>query len=38
MNWSVAIYGAVVIFAVVYYYTHGRLVYDGPVVLVKKDL
>ncbi|KAL8882745.1 MAG: hypothetical protein Q9198_000309 [Flavoplaca austrocitrina] len=38
MNWSIAIYGVVVSFAVVYYYTHGRLVYDGPVVLVKKDL
>ncbi|KAL8819984.1 MAG: hypothetical protein Q9223_001689 [Gallowayella weberi] len=38
MNWSVAIYGAVVIFAIVYYYTHGKYVYDGPVVLVKRDL
>ncbi|KAI4219915.1 MAG: hypothetical protein L6R36_007991 [Xanthoria steineri] len=38
MNWSIAIYGAVVFFAVVFYNTHGKFVYDGPVVLVKKDL
>lgn len=38
MNWSIAIYGAVVFFAVVFYHTHGKFVYDGPVVLVKKDL
>ncbi|KAI4192638.1 MAG: hypothetical protein LQ346_004218 [Caloplaca aetnensis] len=38
MNWSVAIYGAVVVFAVTYYYAYGRHVYDGPVVLVKRDL
>ncbi|KAL8849423.1 MAG: hypothetical protein Q9221_005595 [Calogaya cf. arnoldii] len=38
MNWSVAIYGAIVLFAVFYYHTHGKFVYDGPVVLVKRDL
>lgn len=38
MNWSVAIYGAVVIFAIFYYHTHGKFVYDGPVVLVKRDI
>ncbi|KAL8754835.1 MAG: hypothetical protein Q9199_004056 [Rusavskia elegans] len=38
MNWSIAIYGAVVIFAILYYHTHGKFVYDGPVVLVKRDL
>lgn len=38
MNWSVVIYGAVVMFAVVYYHAAGRYVYDGPVVLVKRDL
>ena len=37
-NWSVVIYGAVLIFAVGYYYVHGRHVYDGPVVSVKRDL
>ncbi|KAL8901257.1 MAG: hypothetical protein Q9207_005289 [Kuettlingeria erythrocarpa] len=38
MNWSVAIYGGVVVFAVMYYYAYGRHVYDGPVVLVKRDI
>lgn len=38
MNWSIAIYGVVVIFAIFYYHTHGKFVYDGPVVLVKRDL
>jgi choline transport protein len=37
MNWSVAIYGGVIIFALSYYYLHGRHVYEGPVVLVKQD-
>ena len=37
-NWSVVIYGAVLLFAIVYYAVVGRHEYDGPVVLVKKDL
>ena len=37
-NWSVAIYVAVLIFAVPYYWVYGRKVYDGPVVMVKRDL
>ena len=35
MNWSVLLYGIVVIFALVYYFVYGRHVYEGPVVLVK---
>ncbi|KAL8663236.1 MAG: hypothetical protein Q9168_008126 [Polycauliona sp. 1 TL-2023] len=38
MNWSVVIYGAVVVFAVGYYRVRGKEVYEGPVVLVKRDL
>ena len=35
MNWSSTIYGAVIIFALVYYMIYGRHTYRGPVVLVK---
>lgn len=38
MNWSCLIYGAVIIFALVYYVIQGRHVYKGPVVLIKRDL
>lgn len=38
MNWSIAIYGAVIFFAVVYYFTYGKSQYDGPVISVKRDL
>jgi choline transport protein len=37
MNWSSLIYGTIVVFAVVYFFVHGRKVYEGPVVLVKQD-
>jgi choline transport protein len=36
MNWSVLIFGALVIFSMVYYYFHGRHNYEGPVEYVKK--
>jgi choline transport protein len=36
MNWASLGYGCVVIFAVVYYITHGRHVYVGPVEYVRK--
>ena len=36
-NWSVVIYGVVVVFAVVFYWVKGRHGYAGPVVLIKKD-
>lgn len=38
MNWSSLIYGAVVLFSVVYYFVFGRHAYEGPVVLVNKDM
>ena len=37
MNWSIAIYGAVIIFALAYFFLFGRHVYDGPVVSVKQE-
>jgi choline transport protein len=37
MNWSILIYGAVIIFSLVYYYFRGRKVYVGPVEYVQKD-
>ena len=38
MNWSILLYGAVVIFSLVYFYAYGRHAYQGPVVLVNKDI
>ncbi|KAK5136332.1 hypothetical protein LTR08_003705 [Meristemomyces frigidus] len=38
MNWSVLLYGAVVIFSLVYFAVYGRHAYQGPVVLVNKDM
>ena len=35
-NWSVVIYAAVILFAIGYFIMHGRFVYDGPVVNVKR--
>ena len=37
-NWSIVIYGAVLLFAGAYCAVIGKHQYDGPVVLVKKDL
>lgn len=37
MNWSSTMFVAVLIIATVYYGVHGRHVYTGPVVLVKRD-
>ncbi|KAK5165237.1 uncharacterized protein LTR77_009335 [Saxophila tyrrhenica] len=37
MNWSSAMYGGTVIFAVVYFLIWGRKTYSGPVVLVKQE-
>jgi amino acid transporter len=36
MNWTCAIYGIVVTFALVYYHFYGKHSYDGPVEYVKK--
>lgn len=38
MNWSSLIYGAVVLFSIAYYFIFGRHAYEGPVVLVNKDM
>ena len=35
-NWAVLIFGAVVIWSVVYYLIYGRHDYDGPVAYVRK--
>jgi choline transport protein len=37
MNWSIVVYGAVVLFSVVYFAVWGRKRYLGPVVYVRKD-
>jgi choline transport protein len=36
MNWACLIYGAVILFAIGYYFTTARKVYDGPVEYVRK--
>ena len=36
MNWSILVWGAVIIFAIVQYAVHGRRVYEGPVKYVQK--
>ncbi|KXG53398.1 Amino acid/polyamine transporter I [Penicillium griseofulvum] len=36
MNWSILVFGAVVIFAIVLYIVHGRRVYRSPVTQVRK--
>ncbi|EEP82281.1 conserved hypothetical protein [Uncinocarpus reesii 1704] len=35
MNWSCAIFGGVVIFALIYYFTYARNVYKGPVTRIR---
>lgn len=37
MNWSSAMYGGTVIFAVAYFAIWGRKSYSGPVVLIKQE-
>ena len=36
MNWSILVFGVVIIFAVVQYLVHGRLIYQAPVTQVRK--
>ncbi|PGH15112.1 hypothetical protein AJ79_02638 [Helicocarpus griseus UAMH5409] len=36
MNWSILVFGIVVIFAVLQYLIHGKKIYEGPVVYVEK--
>lgn len=37
MNWNILVFGAIVIFSVVYFLIRGRYRYAGPVEYVKKD-
>lgn len=37
MNWASTMYGGVMLFAIAYYAIWGRHVYEGPVMLVKRD-
>ncbi|MCJ1318976.1 hypothetical protein MMC15_004308 [Xylographa vitiligo] len=32
MNWSVAVFGGVIVFAMIFWFVHGRKVYTGPIV------
>ena len=36
MNWSILVFGVVLIFAIVQYLIHGKSVYEGPVKYVEK--
>lgn len=36
MNWAILIYGVVMLFAFAMYFTHGRKIYEGPVVKVRE--
>ncbi|OQD68868.1 hypothetical protein PENDEC_c030G04593 [Penicillium decumbens] len=38
MNWSILVFGVVVIFAIIQYLIHGRRIYQSPVSQVRKDL
>lgn len=38
MNWSILVWGVVVLFATISYFLHGRKNYKGPVVYVNKEL
>jgi choline transport protein len=38
MNWSIVVFGSVVVFSVLYFLVRGRHQYAGPVAYVKKDL
>lgn len=35
MNWAIVMFSGVLIIALVYYFVHGRHVYEGPVVFVQ---
>lgn len=36
MNYAIVMFSGVIIIAVVYYFVHGRKVYQGPVVFVRQ--
>lgn len=37
MNWSIAVYGGVLLFSIFFWFLHGRKVYTGPVVEINTD-
>jgi choline transport protein len=37
MNWASPIFGCLVIFAMIYYFTYGRHTFDGPVAYCKQQ-
>ena len=37
MNWSVAVYGGVLLFSLVFWAVHGRNVYTGPIIEIRVD-
>ena len=37
MNWSITVYGGVLIFCLCFWFVHGRKVYTGPIVEVHAD-
>lgn len=37
MNWSILVFGVVVIFAIIQYIVHGRRIYEAPVSQVRKE-
>lgn len=38
MNWSSLIYGATLVFSIVWFFVRGRKEYAGPVEYVRKDI
>lgn len=38
MNWAVLMYGAIVIWSMVYYFVWGKHSYVGPVTIIRRDL
>lgn len=37
MNWSIVVYGGVMLFSIFFWFMHGRSVYTGPVIEVHND-
>jgi choline transport protein len=37
MNWSILVYGVIIVVSLIYFYFRGRHVYAGPVEYVRKS-
>ena len=37
MNWSVAVFGGVIVFAIIFWFVHAKKVYTGPIVEIDRD-